>query len=162
MKKIIIIGSPGSGKSTFARQLSKKINVPLYHLDLLNWNADKTVVNREIFINRLLNILNSEAWIIDGNYGNTLEVRVKECDTIFFLDLPVDVCLNSIEERKGKARPDMPWIEEDNTDPEFLEFVKRYPYDSRPQVLALMKAYQDKAIFVFKSREEVNNYLMKL
>ena len=68
MKKIIVIGCPGSGKSTFARALHNKTGIPLYHLDMMYWNADKTTVGKRAFLERLSAVLEREAWIIDGNY----------------------------------------------------------------------------------------------
>ncbi len=83
MKKIIVIGCPGSGKSTFSRNLSKCLDIPVIHLDLLNWNSDRTVVEREVFLNRQREALKGEMWIIDGNYGSTIEMRIAACDMIF-------------------------------------------------------------------------------
>ena len=127
MEKVIIIGCPGSGKSTFAKQLQKATSLPLYHLDNLYWNADKTIVSKEEFLESLKNILKKPKWIIDGNYGSTIELRLKECDTVIFLDYPLEICLEGIKERRGKERTDMPWVEaEDEEDAEFLEFIKNY------------------------------------
>ena len=153
MKKIIIIGCPGSGKSTFARALHNKTGIPLYYLDMLYWNADKTTVSKDVFIERLKKVLSEDEWIIDGNYGSTMELRMAECDTVFFLDFDSDICISGIKERMGKQRPDMPWIETQE-DPEFLEFIKNYNTDSRPKVIELLKKYNDKDIVIFKNREE--------
>ena len=81
MKKIIVIGCPGSGKSTFARALNHKTVIPLVHLDMLFWNADKTAVERSIFLERLVAVLEKDEWIIDGNYASTMEQRIAACDT---------------------------------------------------------------------------------
>ena len=101
MKKIIIIGCPGSGKSTFARALHEKLGVPLYHLDMMYWNADKTTVEKDVFQARLAAVLEKEAWIVDGNYASTMEQRLAACDTVFFLDYPLEVCLDGVRERRG-------------------------------------------------------------
>ncbi len=161
MEKVIIIGCPGSGKSTFARALQKKTGLPLYHLDLLNWNADRTVVPRPVFLERLQNTIIQSKWIIDGNYGSTMELRINACDTIIFLDYPLDVCLAGVQARKGQERPDMPWIEDPEADEdlEFMDFIRRYHIDSRPAVMELFKKYPDKHILIFHTREEANNYL---
>ena len=88
MKKVIVIGCPGSGKSTFSKSLHKITNIPLFHLDMIFWNADKTTVEKPVFLDRLLNIIQNDKWIIDGNYGSTMELRMQACDTVIFLDYP--------------------------------------------------------------------------
>ena len=158
MNKVIVIGCPGSGKSTFSRVLHELTGLPLYHLDLLNWNSDKTTVDKKVFIEKLKNVIAQDSWIIDGNYGSTIELRLKECDTVFFLDYPVDVCIDGVKSRQGKTRSDMPWTETED-DEEFLEFIKNYNSQSRPHVLNLLEQYSKKEIVVFKSREEADKYL---
>ena len=160
MKKVIIIGCPGSGKSTLARQLHKVTKIPLVYLDMLFWNADKTRVSKEEFRAKLNKELVRESWIIDGNYGSTMELRMSACDTIIFLDYPTEICLDGIKARRGKPREDMPWVEnEDEIDEEFIEFIKNYNTDSRPKVLELLTKHSDKKIYVFKSREEADLFL---
>ncbi len=84
MKKIIVIGCPGAGKSTFARKLRDATGIPLYYLDMLYHKPDKTIVKREEFDIGLNDIIKKDNWIIDGNYQRTLELRLRECDTVFF------------------------------------------------------------------------------
>lgn len=160
MQKIIIIGCPGSGKSTFARALHEKTGIPLYHLDMLYWNADKTTVEKSVFLERLSAVLEKDAWIIDGNYASTMEQRLAACDTVFFLDLPLDVCLAGIKERRGKPRGDMPWIETEE-DAEFIAFIEKFNEQQRPQILELLKKYHDKCIFVFQNRAQAGVFMKK-
>ena len=159
MQKVIIIGCPGSGKSTFSRKLSKVTDLPLYHLDMMYWNEDKTTVERCVFLDRLNTVMVKSHWIIDGNYGSTMEQRIKECDTVFFLDYDTKVCLEGIEARKGKKRSDMPWINDDNTDEEFISFVKNFKLESRPKIIDLLNKYNFKNIIVFHSRMEADEFL---
>lgn len=158
MQRVIIIGCPGSGKSTFGKKLNKVTGLPLYHLDMMYWNKNKTTVGKEIFLDRLQNVLSSYEWIIDGNYGSTMEMRLKECDTVFFLDYPTDICLEGIRERRGKPRSDMPWFETDAVDEEFISFIENFNNESRPQIMELLEKYSDKDIIVFHSREESEQY----
>ena len=158
LKKIIVIGCPGGGKSTVSRALHNKTGIPLYHLDMMYWNADKTTVEKSIFLERLSAVLEKNEWIIDGNYGSTMELRMAACDTMIFLDYPLDVCLDGIRERRGKPRSDMPWIETEE-DAEFIEFIKSYNEQQKPKVLELLAKYGDKNIVIFKSREEADAFL---
>ena len=158
MKKIIVIGCPGSGKSTVSRALHNKTGIPLYHLDMMYWNADKTTVEKSVFLERLSDVLEKDEWIIDGNYGSTMELRMAACDTVIFLDYPLDICLDGIKERRGKPRSDMPWIETEE-DAEFIEFIKNYNEQQKPKVLELLEKYSDKNIVVFKSREQADAFL---
>ena len=162
MEKVIIIGCPGSGKSTFGRGLKHITGLPLYHLDMMFWNEDKTTVSKEIFIERLQEVMSNPEWIIDGNYGGSMEMRIKECDTVFFLDYPTEVCIDGIMKRKGKPRSDIPWVENDNTDEEFIAFVNSYNLESRPKVIKLLEKYSSKSIIVFCSRVESEEYLSSL
>lgn len=158
MQKVMVIGCPGSGKSTFSRALSQITGLPLTHLDMLYWNADKTTVERPVFIERLSEVLQKDAWIIDGNYGSTMELRMQECDTVFFLDYPADICLQGVKDRQGKPRPDMPWVETEE-DTEFLEYIQNFYKENRPQVLELLQKYSHKTIHVFQNRTEANMFL---
>ena len=158
MKKVIVIGCPGSGKSTVSRALHNKTGIPLYHLDMMYWNADKTTVEKSVFLERLSVVLQKNEWIIDGNYGSTMELRMAACDTVIFLDYPIEICLDGIKERRGKPRSDMPWIETEE-DAEFIEFIKSYNEQQKPKVLELLEKYSDKNIVIFKSREEADAFL---
>ena len=162
MKKIIVIGCPGSGKSTFSKALHKITQIPLFHLDMMYWNADRTIVEKPVFLERLANAMQTSAWIIDGNYASTMESRLQACDTVIFLDYPLDVCLNGIRERQGKPRTDMPWTENENEeDAAFIDFIKNYNLQSRPSVINLLSQYEEKEIHVFKSRGEADAFLQQ-
>lgn len=159
MLKAIVIGSPGAGKSTFARKLRDATNLPLYYLDMLWHKPDQTNISTEEFEIRLAEILKRDKWIIDGNYQRTLETRLRACDTVFFLDFPLDVCLFGAESRVGKIREDMPWIEYE-FDEEFRQWIIDFPEKQLPQIYGLIEKYQrDKEIIVFTSREEADAYL---
>lgn len=162
MKKVIVIGCPGSGKSTFSKALHKITGIELLHLDMIFWNEDKTTIDKSVFIERLLKTIELDNWIIDGNYESTMELRMRECDTVIFLDYPLDVCLNGIEERKGKARSDMPWTESDKEDLDFIEFVKNYNFKNRPKVIQLLNRYSYKDIYIFSTRAQAEEFLTKI
>lgn len=162
MKRVIVIGCPGSGKSTFSKELNKITGIPLCHLDMLYWNEDKTTVEKAVFLERLYKTMEQDEWIIDGNYASTMETRIKACDTVIFLDYPLDVCLDGIRTRRGKARSDMPWMESGEDDEEFIEFIKNYNSQSRPRVMELLDKYSDKNIYIFTSRDQTQAFINKL
>ena len=158
MRKVIIIGCPGAGKSTFARKLRDDTNLPLYYLDMLWHKEDKTNISREEFDTKLNDILKKDKWIIDGNYLRTLEMRLKECDTVFLLDYPLEVCLDGAKSRIGKKREDMPWVESE-LDEEFKQFIEDFSKEQLPQVYELLDKYSEELnIIIFKSRVEAEKY----
>lgn len=160
MKKIIVIGCPGSGKSTFSRALKEITGLPLYHLDLMYRNSDGSKVKRELFRESLERALNGDKWIIDGNYASTMKMRISCCDTVIFLDYPTEVCIEGLRQRQGTQRPDMPFVKLNETeDAEFLRFIIEYNTQSRPQVLKLLEQYPEKDIIIFKNRTQADSYL---
>lgn len=159
MDKIIIIGCPGSGKSTFAKKLNEVLKYKLYHLDLI-WNKpDKTTISREEFDSILEKIFSEEKWIMDGNYQRTLEKRLQHCDTVFLLDYGLETCLSGAQGRVGIKREDMPWVEE-KLNEEFKQKILDFSQDKLPVIYELLDKYKDgKEIIIFKNREDSDKYL---
>ena len=159
MKRVIVIGSPGAGKSTFAKKLAALTGIPLHHLDMVYHRPDKTHISREEFDMKLAGIMAEEAWIIDGNYSRTIEARLKECDTVFLLDYPLEVCLSGALERVGTQRDDMPWAEKE-LDSEFRRFIEEFPEKEMPKIYRLIEKYKDKRdVIILRSREEAGKWL---
>ena len=162
MRKVIVIGCPGSGKTTFAEKLNKCTGLPLYYLDAVWHKPDRTHITREEFDKRISEIFTTDEWIIDGNYKRTIEIRLKECDTVFLFELPTDVCLQGAAERVGKGRHEMPWIETE-FDPEFRRFIEDFPKDTLPYIYKLLEKYnKDKEIIIFHSRKEADKFIERL
>lgn len=162
MNKVIIIGCPGSGKTTFAEKLSKITKFPLYYLDAIWHKPDKTHIAREDFDGRISKILETPKWIIDGNYNRTIEMRLQQCDTVFLFDLPIELCIQGATDRLGKGRYDLPWIEKE-LNPSFKQLIEEFPTKSLPKIYELLEKYgKNKQVTVFKSREEADDFLKTL
>lgn len=162
MRRVIVIGCPGAGKSTFSRELGRITGLPLYHLDMIWHKPDRTNVSREEFDSALGEIMDKDSWIIDGNYQRTLRTRLEACDTVFLFDLPTEECLAGAAERVGKPRPDMPWIEQE-LDPEFKEWIEGFSKTKLPEIYEMLSEQgKDKNTVIFKSRAEADAYLLIL
>ena len=159
--KIIVLGCPGSGKSTFARWLAARTGLPLIHLDNVWWRADGTHISRAEFDRALNELLAGESWIMDGDYSRIYEVRIRASDTVIFLDYPEEVCMAGVVARVGQERPDMPWTEA-TLDPELVAMVQNYARDNRPTVYALLDKYPDKQAIVFTDRAQADRWLAEL
>lgn len=159
MKKVIVIGCPGSGKTTFAEKLRDKTGLPLYYLDAIWHRSDRTHISREDFDARIKEIFAEDEWIIDGNYSRTIESRIKATDTIFLFDLPTEVCLQGAINRLGKQRYDVPWVDRE-LDPKFCEEIERFANNKLPEIYNLLEKHgQNKNIVVFKTREEADKFI---
>ncbi|MEY8334110.1 adenylate kinase [Lachnospiraceae bacterium 47-T17] len=159
MLKAIVIGSPGAGKSTFARKLRDITKLPLYYLDLMWHKPDRTHISREEFDAQVRELVKKDRWIIDGNYQRTLEMRLKACDTVFLLDLLPMVCLAGAGSRIGTKREDLPWLETE-FDEEFKQWIIDFPEKQLPDIYRLLRSCEnEKNVIIFRSREEADAYL---
>ena len=160
--RVIVIGCPGAGKSTFARALRDMSGLELTYLDMLFHRPDRTTAPRGEFDAALAPVLAQPRWIIDGNYQRTLPQRFAACDTVFCFDLPVSDCIEGVGARIGRAREDMPWVEEE-FDPEFRQYILDFLTVQRPAIETLIGRYRaEKRIVVFRTRAEAEGYLRSL
>lgn len=162
MERIMVIGSPGAGKSTFSRKLRDVTGLPLYYLDTIWHKPDRTNISKEEFDEKLMGIVKEDRWIIDGNYQRTLKKRLERCDTVFFLDYPLEVCLEGAAARIGKKREDLPWLETE-LDEEFRQYIIDFSKDQLPEIYSLLEEdKKDRDILIFHTREGANIYLRSL
>ena len=161
MKKIRIIGCPGSGKTYFAKELAEILNKKVFHMDNLYWNKDRTHISRDELVGIIDEIMEQSDWIIDGNYISTIEQRIKGADTIFYFDYSTEDCLEVIKSRVGVKRDDIPWIESE-LDADFEKFVLDFRKETAPKIDKLLKAYRDKKINRFICRGDKEKYIMEL
>ena len=163
MKRIMIIGCGGAGKSTLARKLGEKTGLPVVHLDRIFWSPGNWVhMEKDEFDAALELEMGKDRWIIDGNYQRTLETRVAAADMVILLDLPTDVCMEGVKSRIGTKRPDLPWVE-DELDTEFEQYVLDFQTNKMPGIYSILDKYHtEKQICVLNSRSEIDNFMKNL
>ncbi|BAC13198.1 DNA topology modulation protein [Oceanobacillus iheyensis HTE831] len=169
MKKIVLIGSGGSGKSTLAKQLGKKLKINVFHLDALFWKPNWIGVSKDEQRIIQKDLVKRQEWIIDGNYGGTMEIRLNSADTIIFLDIPRIICVYRAFKRilkyKNKTRPDMGEGCEERFDLDFFRWIWNYPKVKKPGILKNLEQFSEdkhKQVIVLKSPSEVKNFIEKV
>lgn len=167
MKKIILIGSGGSGKSTLARQLGEKLKIKVYHLDALFWKPNWIGAPKDEQRKVQNDLVKEEEWIIDGNYGGTMDIRLNAADTIIFLDFPRIICVFRAFKRmvqyRNKIRPDMGEGCEERFSVEFFKWIWEYPKTKRPGILKrLEQLSKNKVVIILKSPKDVKHFLVKV
>jgi len=166
MQRVLVMGSSGSGKSTFARRLAKLTGLPLVSLDALYWQPGWQPSEPVAFGLRVTDVVNGTGWIIDGNYTSSGagELRRQRADTVIWFDLPRYVCMTGIMTRiiatYGKVRPEMAPGCPERIDLEFLQYVWSYRQQQRPKLLEYFAGLRaDQALICFKSRKQSDDYL---
>ena len=164
MNRILIIGSGGAGKSTFARELRAILDLPVIHLDQVYWKAGWEKPSREEWARTVDSLIAQHEWIMDGNFGGTLPQRVKRADAIILLDISRWVCLWRVAKRfvkyRGRHRPDMTPGCHERFDFEFIRWIWNYPSKSRPAKLALLSVTgPDQRVVILHSGREVKRFL---
>ena len=162
MKRAVVIGCSGSGKSVFSRKLRDVTGLTLYYLDMIWHKPDGTNILRDEFDEKLRSIISRDSWIIDGNYQRTLETRIKACDTVFLFDLPTETCIEGALSRIGKRREDMPWFENE-LDPGFRQWIESFRENQLPEIYKLLEKYKNgRQIVIFRTREQADKFIEKL
>ena len=163
MKRIVIIGCPGSGKTRLARLLGEKLHLTVVHLDRLWWKSGWENVTQEEFDARLEKALSLDSWIIDGNYSRTMDARLQKCDTIVYLDYSRWVCLWGMLQRVlgnyGKNRTDMPDGCPERFDWEFIKYIWKFNENNRVINYTRIAKYKHAKAIVLKNRKEAQAFL---
>ena len=144
MRRVLIVGSGGAGKSTVAVLLGARLQLPVIHLDAHYWHPGWVATPRDEWHAQVAELVERDAWVMDGNYGGTMEQRLAACDTVVLLDLPRVVCLWRIVRRAiryaGRSRPDMTPGCAETLSWAFVWWVWSYPSRRRPDVLRRLAA----------------------
>jgi adenylate kinase family enzyme len=165
MKRVLVIGSGGAGKSTFSRRLGKLTGIEVLHLDKLHWQSGWIEPPKDEWRRTVEDNLKKESWIMDGNFGGTMDLRLAACDTAILLDLPRTICLYRVLKRRlkyrGTSRPDMSEGCHEKIDYKFLKWIWDYPKKNKPQVEKKLKHFEnEKTIIRLKSQREVEDFFV--
>ena len=166
MERILIIGCGGAGKSTMARQLGDKLQIPVVHLDKLFWMPGWVESSRDEIDAKIMAEMAKPQWIMDGNYNRTLAERMRHCDTIIYLDFSRFACLMGVLKRVittyGTVRPDMGEGCPERFDGEFLQWVWNYNKNKRESNYRLLNEATHAETIVLKNRRAVKKFLKSL
>ena len=169
MQRILVMGSSGSGKSTFARRLSDATGIPFVSLDALFWKPGWQPSEASTFESCVAETTRQPRWVMDGNYisqgaGN---LRRQLADTVIWFDLPRRTCMAGILRRivrsYGQVRPEMAEGCPEKIDLEFFRYVWTYRHRQRPKLLGYFEGLQPDQTFVcFTARAQADRYLLNI
>ncbi|HEY5442373.1 MAG TPA: hypothetical protein VIJ68_02455 [Candidatus Saccharimonadales bacterium] len=164
MKRVVVVGCPGSGKSTFSKKLANKTGLPVVHLDYYYHQTQHNYyINTEAWNAKVVELIEPATWIVEGNYGATFPERFRAADTIIFFDIPRRICFYRIFKRwmyyRDRKRDEMPddWAEK--LDPEFLKYVWHFSKRSKPKILTQVNAHKNKNVLIFNKSKTAEDYL---
>lgn len=164
IKKVHIIGSVGSGKTTLAKNLSKQLEVPHYELDNVVWERAKPNDIRRSEEERdevLQNIIQTDCWIIEGVHHTWVGESFQEADFIFFIDTSYSkrtyrIIIRFIKQKFG--------LEKANYQPTFEMFRKMFKWnkyfetESKPEILRVLEKYDEK-FFIVKDTKKIKELI---
>ncbi len=157
-KKIIVIGSPGSGKTYFSNEIKKIWNGNIYHIDDIFWENRTEHLSYEVLEQKIDEIMREDKWLIDGTYITLLRKRVMSADCIIYFDLPSEICVDSVIKRTNftkKLHGTEDYIG-------FLDYIRNFKKHSGFIIDEIIKCYPEKATYRFFSRDKVNEFLKTL
>ncbi len=166
MKRILVIGSGGAGKTTFAKRLSKILMIEVIHLDSLYWKSGWIEPPKDEWKQTVEQLIAPECWIMDGNYSGTLDVRIEACDTVIFLDFAQTICEWRVIKRsikyRNKSRPDMAEGCPEKIDLKFMLWVWNYQKRTKPKVVRMLTDKPDKTVIFLRTDAELEEFLARI
>lgn len=163
MRRCLVIGCAGAGKSTLAREISDCTGLPLIHLDQAYWGPGWQATPADRWEVVVLELARRERWVMDGNYGGTMQLRLKYCDTVVFLDMPRWLCLTRVLKRRWSARRADPIAGcPERLNWEFISWIWNYRRSRRPGILERLARVPEKQVHILSSRRAVRNFRHRL
>jgi adenylate kinase family enzyme len=166
MQRIMVIGCSGAGKSTISRIIGEKLSLPVHHLDVLFYLPGWVPVDPLVEETEQQKMVSNERWVIDGNYGRTMDIRWPRADTIIMMDFPRWRCLYRIIKRRikyaGTSRPDLGPGCLEKIDWGFMRWVWNFKHHQRPKLLERLAKCTDKRVLILRTPREVNDFIASL
>jgi adenylate kinase family enzyme len=158
MSRILVLGSPDAGKSTFSRRLGAILGISVIHLDAYFWEPEWEKPEREDWTETQRELIgSSDEWIMDGNYGSTIEVRLGAADVVIILDIPRRTCLYRVLKRRlrcrNRSRPDMAEGCAEKVSLEFLRYIWNFRHDKLAPIERRLNIDEKTAIRLDSTRE---------
>lgn len=165
-RRCLVVGCGGAGKTTFSRELSARTGLPLVHLDRLYWRAGWEPTPAAEWRDTVAELVRGPAWIMDGNYGGTFDLRFDAADVVYFLDTSRWVCLARVLRRwwryRGSARPSLPEGCPDRLTWSFLHWIWTYPSRRRPEILRRLRDLGDERVRIVASKTDRERVLAEV
>jgi adenylate kinase family enzyme len=164
LRRVLIVGISGAGKSTLARQMGDMTSLPVVHLDREFWRPGWQITQRDAWRARVAELVSADAWIMDGNYGATLDLRLPRADTVIWFDYPRRRVFPRLAQRVakgyGQVRLDMAPGCPERLDLEFLRWVWDFPSHSRPQIVAALASHATHLVpIVFRRDKDARSFM---
>jgi len=163
MQRVLVIGNCGSGKSTASLELARRLSLPLIHLDREFWRPGWVQPDDGAWQEQVRELVAGERWLIDGNYSNTLPLRLARADTVVWLDFPRLFCLLQVLRRvsrhHGRSREDCGRDCPERLDAAFLRWVWDYPVRSRGRTVDILAGSPQVEQYVFRTRRALYEWI---
>lgn len=165
MKRVLVLGCSGSGKTTISHVLAAHAGLPVIHLDWHYWRPGWTEPSQQEWRAQVAELVRRPEWVMEGNFGGTLPERLAVADTAIVFDMPTWLCLWRVLKRLvldyGRTRPDLAEGCPEQLDLKFLLYVLRFRRDHRPRLFAALEGFAGR-IVVLRSRAQVRRFVESL
>lgn len=165
MKRIVVVGGYGAGKSVFAERLGELTGIPVHHLDILFWQDEAARADRNKWLDVIDSISSGPSWIIDGNYGATVDLRLRRADTVVYFDFPPVICMLNVLKRAAlsrlgiERRPDIVSGCNERLDLQFFRYVWTFNQKHRKGLLKGIEGYPNLRSVIIRNRREAEEFL---
>jgi len=164
MRKALVLGCSGSGKSTFASKLGEVTGLPVIHLDSFYWKPGWIAATEEEWDQIIDNLVKLDTYIMDGNYARTLPKRLVDADAVYYFDFPRSLCIYRVIKRRivfhGRTRADMAEGCKEKIDLQFLKWIWNFRKRNRGKILEMLNQVREqKQVFIFRRPKEVKEYM---